>query len=72
MKLTQQQLEFIMFLSKIESENSHQMYKQIAENFGITIQGVGKRLEYLRRKGILNPKISINQEAFKTLINDQI
>jgi len=71
MKLTQQQLDFIMFLAKLQTDNVHKMHKQIAAHFGVTQQSVAKRLDYLRKKGILNPRISINFDAFKQLENDK-
>lgn len=70
MKLTQQQLDFIMFLAKLQTDNVHKMHKQIADEFGISPQAVALRLKYLRKIGIVNPRISINFDAFKQLEND--
>ncbi len=70
MRLSQQQLEFLMFMAKHKGQ-PHQMQKMIAHHFGLSTSTIGKRVTALRKLGLLNPSLSLNEEAFKTLENDQ-
>ncbi len=70
MRLSQQQLDLIIFISKHKGQ-PHQMQKMIAHHFGISRPAIAKRVNSLRKLGLLNPSLSLNEEAFKTLENDQ-